>query len=102
MRRDFVNEVGRIQQIKRVDLVEKDLILHQMLLDLSNDKLFSENFVFKGGTCLIKHYRDYVELGGGNKTCTFKIWYQSEVLGRRSFMKIQINFVERLYFPSRK
>lgn len=157
MRKDFVNEVGRNQHIKRVDMIEKDLILHQLLLDLSKDKFF-ENFLFKGGTCLIKGYlgyfrfsedidftwkdqkvfedksqhqirrylspvidkigviletialkrnldfkckkndRNYVELGGGNKTSTFKIWYQSEILGRRSFVKIQINFVEKMYF----
>jgi hypothetical protein len=38
MRKDFVNEVGRLQQIKRTDLIEKDLILHQMLLDLSKKR----------------------------------------------------------------
>jgi predicted nucleotidyltransferase component of viral defense system len=162
MRKDFVNEVSRIQRIKRTDLIEKDLILHQMLLDLSKNKFFTENFVFKGGTCLIKcylgyfrfsedidftwkhqkvfegnsqkkirnylsnvidelgyvfegiakkrgldfkcekHDRNYVELGGGNKTCTLKIWYQSETLNRRSFVKVQINFVEKLYFDTRR
>ena len=162
MRKDFVNEVGRVQQIKRTDLIEKDFILHQMLLDLSNNKFFSDNFAFKGGTCLIKcylgyfrfsedidftwrnqkvfegksqkeirHYlsniidqigdifeeiaskrgldfkrekqnRDYVELGGGNKTCTFKIWYQSDIVKRRSFVKVQINFVEKLLFDIRQ
>lgn len=159
MRKDFVNEVARVQRVKRTDLIEKDLILHQLLFDLSKDTFFHENFAFKGGTCLAKcylHYfrfsedidftwknqtifegksqkeirkhlskiidstgkmfeeitrkhdldfkcikndRNYVELGGGNKTCTFKIWYQSEVLGRKSFLKVQINFVEKLYFP---
>lgn len=162
MRRSFVNEVSRIQQIKRTDLIEKDLILHKMLLDLSKNEFFSRNFVFKGGTCLIKcylgyfrfsedidftwkdqkvfkgksqkeirsylskvidkignifeeiiakrgldfkcekHNRVYVELGGGNKTCTFKIWYHSEVLDRRSFVKVQINFVEKMFFAPRK
>jgi len=162
MRGDFVNEVGRIQRIKRTDLIEKDLILHQMLVDLSKNKFFAKNFIFKGGTCLIKcylgyfrfsedidftwrhqktfegksqkeirshlsgvidevgaifeelatkrnldfvcekHNRNYVELGGGNKTCTFKIWYQSEILNRRSFVKVQINFVEKLYYPSQR
>ncbi|WNZ29465.1 MAG: nucleotidyl transferase AbiEii/AbiGii toxin family protein [Candidatus Bathyarchaeota archaeon] len=162
MRKDFVNQVSRIQKIKRVDMIEKDLILHQILSDLSNDKFFSENFVFKGGTCLIKHYLGYyrfsedidftwknqtilqgksqkeirrtlskiidnlgelfekisakrdlnfkcaknntkfVELGGGNKFCTFKIWYTSEVLDRESFMKVQINFVEKLLLTSKK
>src|SRR3990172_4222509 len=59
MRRDIVNEVSRLQRIKRTDLIEKDLILHQMLLDLSKNKFFSENFLFKGGTCLIKCYLGY-------------------------------------------
>jgi len=59
MRKDFVSEVGRIQGIRRTDLIEKDLILHQLLLDLSENKFFSENFVFKGGTCLIKCYLGY-------------------------------------------
>jgi len=162
MRKDFTNEVGRIHKIERTDMIEKDLILHQILLDLSKNGFFSENFIFKGGTCLIKHYLGYyrfsedidftwkdqtifdgksqkeirrhlskiiddigklfeeisakrgfefrcekhnkrfVELGGGNKFCTFKIWYRSEVLNRESFMKVQINFVEKLFFAPQK
>lgn len=47
-----------------------------------------------------KRNPDYIEFGGGNKMCTLKIWYNSEVLGRRSFMKVQINFVENIcYHP---
>ncbi len=159
MRKDFVNEVAKLQRISRADLVEKDLILQEMLVDLSRNNFFSGNFAFKGGTCLTKCYlgyfrfsedidftwknqkvfegksqkairgylseiidnigdifgdisakrgldfrcqknnRTYVELGGGNKTCTFKIWYQSEILDRRSFVKVQINFVEKILFP---
>lgn len=49
-----------------------------------------------------KHNRNYVELGGSDKTSTFKIWYQSETLERGSFIKTQINFVEKLYFPPQK
>jgi len=162
MRADFVNEVARILDIKRRDLIEKDLILHQILLDLSKDDFFSQSFLFKGGTCLIKCYfgylrfsedidftwkdrhvftgmsqkkirsylskvidktgalfeniaknkgldftcekdnADYMEFGGGNKTCTLKIWYDSEILKLRSFLKVQINFVESMCFPSKK
>jgi predicted nucleotidyltransferase component of viral defense system len=162
VRADFVNELARVLNIKRRDLIEKDLILHQMLTDLSHDKFFADNFLFKGGTCLIKCYfgyvrfsedidftwkdqsefgkmsgkkirshlskvidktgdvfetiaekrrfdfkcvknnTDYVELGGGDKTCTLKIWYDSEILGRRSFVKVQINFVEQMCFSPRK
>jgi predicted nucleotidyltransferase component of viral defense system len=162
VRADFVNEVARILDIKRRDLIEKDLILHQILWDLSKDDFFSPNFLFKGGTCLIKcyfgylrfsedidftwkdqrvfngmsqkkirsylskvidktgavfeiiakkkgldfkcekHNADYMEFGGGNKTCTLKIWYDSEILKRRSFLKVQINFVESMCFPFKK
>ena len=38
----------------------------------------------------------YVELGGGGKMCTFKIWYHSVVLKKRLFIKIQINFIEEV------
>lgn len=159
MRKDFVNEVARTQNVKRADLIEKDLILHQVLFDLSKNKFFRDNFAFKGGTCLAKCYLDYfrfsedidftwkdqsvfegksqkevrrylsatidsigeifeeiakarvldfrchkedrtyVELTGGDKTCTFKVWYQSEVLVRKSFLKVQMNFVEKLCYP---
>jgi hypothetical protein len=131
-----------------------------VLLDLSKNKFFHDNFAFKGGTCLAKCYldyfrfsedidftwknekafecksqkvlrrylsrvidtigkifeeigqmrgldfkcvkndRNYIELTGSDKICTFKIWYQSEVLGRKSFLKVQMNFVEKLCYPS--
>ncbi|MBN1859834.1 MAG: nucleotidyl transferase AbiEii/AbiGii toxin family protein [Candidatus Thermoplasmatota archaeon] len=44
----------------------------------------------------------YVEFGGGNKTITFKLWYESEMLMTRSFIKVQINFVDLLLFAIRK
>ncbi len=158
MNTDLVNGLAQRAEIGRRDLVEKDLILHQTLTDLSKDDFFSKNFLFKGGTCLIKCYfgylrfsedvdftwknqktysrmsqneirrrlsstidkvgktferiskargfdfrckkddRKYVELGGSNKFCTFKVWYDSTVLGRKSFFKVQLNFVENLCF----
>jgi predicted nucleotidyltransferase component of viral defense system len=156
---DFVNELSTRLEIKRRDLIEKDVILHFILLNLSKDKFFSENFAFKGGTCLIKCFYGYIrfsedidftwrnqadfdgksqkkvremlskridktgnvfqkiarkldlefkndkgnnkyfEIGGSDKSCTLKIWYQSEVLKKESFLKVQINFVEHLCFP---
>jgi len=59
MRTDFVNEVGKVLDIKRTDLIEKDFILHQILTNLSEDKFFAGNFLFKGGTCLTKSYLGY-------------------------------------------
>lgn len=162
MRSDFIDEVGRVMKIGRKDLIEKDVILHEILTHLSKDKFFAGSYLFKGGTCLIKHYlgyyrfsedidftwkdqklfekmsqneirrflsplvgktgkviegisermdldfkciknnRRYVELAGSNKTVTFKIWYDSEILGRESFIKVQVNFVDELHFRPRK
>ncbi len=162
MRKDFVNEVAKQNGIEQADLLEKDLILHQILFDLSQNEFFSCNFVFKGGTCLTKCYLGYyrfsedidftwkdqavfegmsqmkirrllsktidkagavfegiakrrtldfkyekqnkhfVELGGSNKMCTFKIWYHAETLNVEGFMKVQMNFVERLLFSPQK
>src|SRR5213593_2285920 len=59
MRADFVNEVGKVLDIKRTDLIEKDFILHQILTNPSEDKFFADNFLFKGGTCLTKSYLGY-------------------------------------------
>ena len=49
-----------------------------------------------------KQDRHYVELGGSNKICTFKIWYQAETLNVESFVKVQMNFVEKLIFAPQK
>jgi hypothetical protein len=43
VRADFVNEVARVLNIKRRDLIEKDLILHQMLSDLSQNPWDTES-----------------------------------------------------------
>lgn len=155
--KEFINELSERLDIKRTELVEKDIIIQKLLLGLyQND--FSKNLVFKGGTCLIKCYldyfrfsedidftwkdqsvfedksqtknrkiisnyvdelgkllvnisekhgldfvfdkndRNYVEFGGGNKTVTYKIWFESEILNARSFVKVQINFVEKIIF----
>jgi len=160
--REFIAELSNRYNVKRKDLLEKDIIIQKILLDLSKNDLFSKNFVFKGGTCLIKCYlgyyrfsedidftwrdqsifkhksqkeirriiselkdkigeilvviaknrdldfkmekdnKDFMEFGGGNKFVTFKIWYDSEILNERSFIKIQTNFVEHLVFDVSK
>ena len=61
MRKDFVTEVARQNGVEQADFLEKDLILHQILTDLSQDEFFSNNFVFKGGTCLTKCYLGYYD-----------------------------------------
>ena len=60
MSADLVNQVATILGIPRWDLIEKDLILHQILTDLSQDEFFAPNFLFKGGICLAKAYLGYL------------------------------------------
>jgi predicted nucleotidyltransferase component of viral defense system len=55
----FIDEISRIRGIQRRDLVEKDLLLHRLLRYLSLYPRFSENYLFKGGTCLIKCHLGY-------------------------------------------
>ncbi len=160
MNLNMINDISKALGYKRTDLIEKDLILQQLLRDLSSDLFFSKNFAFKGGTCLIKAYtgyfrfsedidftylhqkmpseiskkkvsamfskleteiadifagiamnrgldfknqkgnRDYMEFGGSNRVVTYKIWYDSVVLKRTSFVKAQINFVEEMCFKT--
>ena len=156
--REFIEEISSRLGLDK-GLIERDLLLHQILLDLSNSN-FADDFAFKGGSCLIKHYigyyrfsvdldftflnqqifdglsqkrirrllssqidsigelfeaiakkrnltfkydkgeRRYVELGGGNKFTTFKLWFPS-IIGVESLIKIQINFIEKVLFPIR-
>ena len=155
--KEFVDYASGKLGISNKFLLEKDIILHRLLIKLSKTK-FCEDFIFKGGTCLIKCYygyyrfsedldftyskqgdfenrsqkevrrilsknidqtakilseispdlnlkfiadksdRKYIEIGGSNKFVTFKLWYNSDLLGSEQFIKIQINFVEKLLY----
>ena len=156
------NLIGLISEklhIERQEFIEKDILLQNLLFELSKNKYFFDTYAFKGGTCLAKCYmgyyrfsedldftiingkqfinksantarkmisqeihkllilfeeiakkitldfkaekgnRQYLELGGGNKFTTFKLGYHSSILNARSFIKIQINFIEQLIYP---
>ena len=45
-----------------------------------------------------KENRKYFEFGGSNAFVTFKLWHDSIVLNKPSFIKIQINFIEKLNY----
>jgi predicted nucleotidyltransferase component of viral defense system len=45
--------------VKKAELLEKDMLLHLLLKELSADEHFRTHYVFKGGTCLIKCYLGY-------------------------------------------
>lgn len=139
-------------------LLEKELLLHEILLVLSKNKDFKEKYAFKGGTCLIKAYFNYYrfsedldftfinqeffknksknqirkliskeldliinllnehheeldlrfesdkskheffEFGAGNIFTTIKLHYTSIETKKESFIKIQFNFIEKLFY----
>lgn len=56
--KDFINELSRLLNLPP-DLIEVDLILHTFLSELYQNNFFSNNFLLKGGTCLIKCYLEY-------------------------------------------
>ncbi len=77
------------KQVRRA-LSEKIYSLITLLEDIAN-RLGLE---FKGE----KGNRKYIELGGSNRFVTFKLGYASPVLGVPTFIKIQINFIERIIY----
>jgi predicted nucleotidyltransferase component of viral defense system len=44
----------------------------------------------------------YIQFGGSNRFVTFRLWYISEEEKKENFIKIQINFVEKLFYPINK
>ena len=45
--------------IANAELLAKDALLQSLLIELSGNGYFRDNFVFKGGTCLVKAYFGY-------------------------------------------
>ncbi len=56
-RKQFIDYLSNITDF-REDLIEKDLLLHLLLLNLEKNDFFRD-YLFKGGSCLIKCYLDY-------------------------------------------
>ena len=159
IQKELIDLISSRTSITQRYFIEKDLILHRLLVELSANESFCKNYVFKGGTCLMKCYFPYfrfsedldftyihqnefekktenhkrkimserinevmllvknisntvgldfkpikndiayIEFGGSNKQITFKLWYVSEGSTEKTFIKIQINFFEKLYYP---
>jgi len=51
----LTNQTG----VKQRELIEKDIYLHLLLKELEDSEYFRTNYVFKGGTCIIKCYLGY-------------------------------------------
>lgn len=64
MNKDLVAYIAKELRFKDPLFIEKDLTINLLLAGLANDDRFQNNFVFKGGTCLIKsilHYYRFSE-----------------------------------------
>jgi predicted nucleotidyltransferase component of viral defense system len=63
-------------------------------IDAFGEQLKNVGFDFK----FDKADRNFVEIGNNNKLVTFKVYYNSVLTGKTSFIKIQINFLEKIIF----
>ena len=55
----FIDQVSQDIKYAHKEIIEKDLYVHDLLPNLFFDQYFKENFLFKGGTCLVKCYLGY-------------------------------------------
>lgn len=56
---EFITFVAEKSGIRKPSLIEKDLMLHRILKDICGSRHFAENYLFKGGSCLVKCYFGY-------------------------------------------
>lgn len=59
IKKEFIDYLSDKLDIKRKDLIEKEIILHSLLNEVQSNDYFRNNLAFKGGTCLIKCYLGY-------------------------------------------
>ncbi|MFH0875428.1 MAG: nucleotidyl transferase AbiEii/AbiGii toxin family protein [archaeon] len=55
----LISYIADKANVKNPVLLEKDILLHQILVLLSKNDFFNQSFAFKGGTCLVKCYLGY-------------------------------------------
>jgi predicted nucleotidyltransferase component of viral defense system len=63
-------------------------------INLFGEQLEDLGFDFK----FDKKNRDFVQIGSNNKIVTYKVYYNSIITGNKSFIKLQINFLENIMF----
>ena len=95
MNEDFIKEVAQSIQFGQPELVEKDLIIHIFLSRLAADPFFYKNFLFKGGTCLVKCYLGYYRF---SEDIDFTWENQSILLGKSAAKRKEIvsEFIDNL------
>ncbi len=95
MNEDFIKEVAQSIHFGQPELIEKDLIIHLLLSRLAENPFFYNNFLFKGGTCLVKCYLGYYRF---SEDIDFT-WENQSILSRTSASKrkkIVSGFIDNL------
>jgi len=59
MRKEFITFISRKTNVKNLELIEKDVLIHAILKELYSSEHFAKNYLLKGGTCLVKCYFGY-------------------------------------------
>ncbi len=110
---EFVSFIAEKSEIGKEGLIEKDVILHRILKEIYSNSYFSRNYLFKGGTCLVKcyfgYYRFSVDLDftwrdqdkwGGLGSKRLRRFLLSEIEKFGSFL--ESNFIEKLIFKQER
>jgi len=56
---EFIAFVSEKSGVKNRSLIQKDLLIHRILKTIYSSEHFAANYVFKGGSCLVKCYFGY-------------------------------------------
>jgi len=92
---EFIQLILEKSGIKKPELVEKDVILHTILKRLYSDEYFARNYLFKGGTCLVKCYFGYYRFSV-DLDFTFRNQEKWEGLSKRSRRKALVEEAQKV------
>jgi len=82
---EFIAFVSRRSGVKNLELIEKDVILHLILREIYSSAI-GQNYLFKGGSCLVKCYFGYYRFSV-DLDFTWKNQEVWEDLGKRRLRK---------------
>jgi predicted nucleotidyltransferase component of viral defense system len=93
---EFVSFVSKKSGIKSLELIDKDIGLHKILKEISSSNI-GQNYLFKGGSCLVKCYFGYYRF---SVDLDFT-WKDQEVwkgLGKKKLRKELLNKISEFGF----
>lgn len=92
IKKEFIDYLSDKLNIKRKELIEKDLILQSLLNEIESDGYLRDNLAFKGGTCLIKCYLGYYRF---SEDLDFT-WINQKEFEKKSQKYIRRNISEKI------